>query len=183
MDAMRTPDRIGRRLGETEIADLSLDDELCHRTNGVLDRRIRIDAVLIVEVDVIDTEPSQRSLARLLNILRLAAQPEPSAVSSAHVAELRRDDNVVAMSVDCPTDELFVRERTVGVRGVEEGDAERERALDRRQRFGIITPEVEVGHAHTAQAEGGDSEALSAKGTCLHEVAWQVREPNDGAYS
>src|SRR5207237_920715 len=107
----------------------------------------------------------------------------PSAVSSAHVAELRRDDNVVAMSVDCPTDELFVRERTVGVRGVEEGDAERERALDRRQRFGIITPEVEVGHAHTAQAEGGDSEALSAKGTCLHEVAWQVREPNDGAYS
>ena len=24
---------------------------------------------------------------------------------------------------------------------------------------------------------------MSAKGTCLHEVPWQVREPNDGAYS
>jgi hypothetical protein len=50
------PDRLRAGLGQADVAHLAGLDELRHRSHGVLDRGLRVDAVLVVEVDVIDAE-------------------------------------------------------------------------------------------------------------------------------
>ena len=74
----------------------------------------------------------------------------------AHDAELGREHDAVAPAADRAADQLLVRERPVHVGRVEEGHAELERAVDRRDRFGVVAGAVELGHAHAAEAEGGD---------------------------
>ena len=44
--------------------------------------------------------------------------------------------SLVALALDGAADQLLVRVRPVDVGGVEEGDAELERAMQRRDRFG-----------------------------------------------
>ena len=47
-------------------------------------------------------------------------------------------------------------------------DAELERAVDRGDRLVLVARAVELGHAHAAEAEGGDGRALEAQRACLH---------------
>jgi hypothetical protein len=49
------------RLGQTEVADLARLHELRHRADGLLDGDIGIDAVLVIEVDVIGAQAGERS--------------------------------------------------------------------------------------------------------------------------
>ena len=53
----------GGRLGQAEVADLPGRDELGHGADGLLDRDGLVDAVLVVEVDVVDAEPLQAGVA------------------------------------------------------------------------------------------------------------------------
>jgi hypothetical protein len=57
MDDRRAADRVDRRLGQPEVAHLARGDELGHRADGLLDRHIRIRAVLVVDVDHVDAQP------------------------------------------------------------------------------------------------------------------------------
>ena len=77
-------------------------------------------------------------------------------------------DDPVAVVSDRPADEVLVRERPVHVRGVEEGDPELERAVDRRDRLAFIGGAVELGHPHAAQSERGHVEPLRAQPARLH---------------
>ena len=81
--------------------------------------------------------------------------------SLAHVAELGGEDDLVAAAGDRPADQLLVGERAVHVGGVEEGDAELERAVDRRDRLGLVAGAVELRHAHAAEAERRYFEVLT----------------------
>ena len=56
--------------------------------------------------------------------------------------------HLVAPAGDRPADQLLVGERAVDVGGVEEGDAELQRAVDGLQDGGSVTRAVGVGHAH-----------------------------------
>ena len=56
-------DRVRRRLGQAEVADLAGLDELGHGADGLLDRHGRVDPVLVVEVEVVDAEPLERGVA------------------------------------------------------------------------------------------------------------------------
>src|SRR5918993_591517 len=47
-------DGLCRRFGEPEIPDLARFHKLLHRTDRLLDGRLRVHAVLVVEVDVVD---------------------------------------------------------------------------------------------------------------------------------
>ena len=91
---------------------------------------------------------------------RAAVDAEELAVLAAHVAELRREHDLVAAVGDRLADELLVRERAVHVGRVEEGDAELERAVDRRDRLASSAVAVELGHPHAAESERGDLESL-----------------------
>src|SRR5438105_15439514 len=96
MDTLRAPDGVGSCFGEPDVADLALVDELRHRADRVLDGRVRIDAMLIVEIDVVDAEAAQGPLARASHIVRTAVHTEVCTSGRAHVDELRRDDDFVA---------------------------------------------------------------------------------------
>src|SRR4051794_8269214 len=160
-------DRLRRGLGEPEVAHLALRDELGHRPDGLLDRHAPVDAVLVVEVDVLDAEALQRGVAGAAHVLRAAVDAQALAVLAAYVAELRRDHDAVAAVGDRAADELLVRERAVHVGGVGGVDAELERAVDRPDRLVLVAPAVELRHAHAAEAHRADLEPLSERSS-LH---------------
>ncbi len=74
---VRAADRLGRGLGEAEVANLALLHELGHRADGLLDRRVGVHAVLVVEVDVVGPQPPQRGLAGGAHVLGAAVDAAP----------------------------------------------------------------------------------------------------------
>src|ERR1700741_1286187 len=70
MHLVRAMDGLGTRLRQTQRAHFALLDEALHRADRVLDRRIGINAMLVIEVDDVDPEPLQAGVAGLLHVLR-----------------------------------------------------------------------------------------------------------------
>jgi hypothetical protein len=68
---MRAPDGPHARLGEAEVLDLSLGDQLFDGAGDVFDRDVGVDAVLVVEVDGLDAKPKLKPM-----------QPRPRAETS-----------------------------------------------------------------------------------------------------
>jgi hypothetical protein len=152
MDLVGSAHRLGRGLGQAEVLDLALLDELGHRADGLLDRHRVVDAVLVVEVDEVDAEPLERVLAGLAHVVGPAVDAEKAAVLSALIAELAGDDDPVAALAHRPAHELLVGERPVHVGGVEEGSAEVEVAVDRGDRLVLVGGSVELRHPHAPEA-------------------------------
>ena len=133
------------------MAHLSRSDQLGHRPDGVLDRHLRVDPVLVVEVDAVGAEPAQAGLAALLDVLR----PAVDAHSASRVAadrELGRQHHLVPAAGDGPPHELLVVAGPVGVGGVEERDPELQGAEDRGQGLLLVGGAVSLRHAHAAKA-------------------------------
>jgi hypothetical protein len=76
------------------------------------------------------------------------------------VAELGREDNLVAPVGDRAPDELLVRVGAVDFGGVDEGDPEVKRAVNRAERLcvGSAGARVVRRHAHAAEADPGHVE-------------------------
>ena len=158
------PDRVGRRLGEAQVADLPLRDELRHRADRLLDRDGLVDAVLVIEIDVVDVQPTERRLDGRAHVFRASVDAAGSVLPD-EVRELRGEDHFVAAVGDRPADELLVlaEPRSVHVGGIEEGDAEVERAVNRRDRLVLVCLAVPGRHSHTAEALRRDLERLSER--------------------
>ena len=118
MDRVGAADRVRRRLAQADVANLALLDELGHRPDGLLDRDVRVHAVLVVEVDVIGPEALERALDRAADVLGRAVD----LTDRRHVARLRfvnsaselgRDHVLVAMALDRAADQLLVGQRAV----------------------------------------------------------------------
>ncbi|CAN5572169.1 hypothetical protein BH20ACT19_BH20ACT19_07730 [soil metagenome] len=171
---MRAADGLGGRLGEPKVADLARLHELGHRPDGVLDRRVLVDPVLVVEVDVVHAEALERGVARAAHVLGLAVDPEHRAVLGALVAELGGEHDLVPAALDRPADEALVGERPVHVGGVEERHPELERAADRGDRLVLVGRAVELGHAHAAEPLCGDLEPLASERALVHVVSASV---------
>src|SRR3954470_10959238 len=135
MGRMGPPDRLRRSFGEAEIADLSLVLKARHFADRILDRHIRIDAVLVIEIDRIDREPLEARLAGGTDIFGVAAHSEELAIRSADIGKLGREENLVPAAADRSPDQLLVREWPVHVGGVQERNALVERVMDRRNRL------------------------------------------------
>ena len=67
---VRPADGVGDASDRPRWRDLAGLDELGHRADGLLDRHGLVDAVLVVEVDVVDAEPLQRGVAGGADVLR-----------------------------------------------------------------------------------------------------------------
>ena len=50
---MSAADRLGAGLGKAEVLDLALVYQLLDRPRHILDRHVRVDAVLIEQIDMI----------------------------------------------------------------------------------------------------------------------------------
>ena len=74
LHGMGAADGFRARLGEAEVQNLALLDEVFHRAGDVLDRHGRIDAVLVVEIDAVGPQALERFLDDLPDVLRSAVQ-------------------------------------------------------------------------------------------------------------
>src|ERR687893_1970077 len=96
MTRVGAPYRLGPRLGEPEVSDLPSFDELLHRAHGLLDGYLRVHPVLVVEVYRVNAEPPERGVARLSYVLRPAVDADPAPVLAPLVAELGRENDLLA---------------------------------------------------------------------------------------
>jgi hypothetical protein len=161
--------RGGAGLRQADVSDLALAHELRHRADRIFDRSLRVHAVALIQVHVIDVQPLEAALDRLADVRGARVDPAVLGARPADESELRREHDLVTLARDRAADELLIRERAVGVRRVEQREAELERAVDRRDRLGVIAGAVEFAHAHAAEAERRDLQA--SEGARLHSKA------------
>ena len=72
-------------------------DQLGHRADGLLDRHVGVDAVLVVEVDVVGAEALQRALDRAAHVLGRAVE-RPDVGRSPGVVVVDATPNLVAIT-------------------------------------------------------------------------------------
>ena len=161
----------GSGFGHAEVADFSGGDELGHGSKGVFNGDVGIDAVLVVEVDVVEVEAFEAGVAGLADVFGAAVDAEEFAVGAAHVAELGGEDDVVAAVADGAADELLVASGAVHVCGVEEVESGVEGAVDDLDGFGVVGGSVKLGHAHAAEAEAGDAEAVATESAVRKRIS------------
>ena len=72
---MRATNRLHARFRQTEVPHLAFANQFLHRAGDVLDRHVRVDAVLIEQIDPIGLQPLQRGLDDLADVRGPAVQP------------------------------------------------------------------------------------------------------------
>ena len=141
--------------GGADVARLARLDDVVQRLHRLLDRRVRVEAVDLVQVDVVRAEPRQRRVDLFED--RLARQAL-SAGAVVHLPpHLRREHDVLTAGVagDRAADDLFGRAELIDVRGVPERHAELDGLLEERlclvfgerPRVGVRGGRVAVAHA------------------------------------
>ena len=144
------------RLRQPDEPHLPRADELRHRPDRLLDRRVGIDAMALVQVDHVDAEPLEARIARPADVVGAPVEGPYGRIVGPDDAELRRDDGLVAPARERPADELLVRPAPVHVGRVEQGHAELESAVNRPDRLGFVRTSVELGHPHAAEPDRRD---------------------------
>src|SRR2546427_6752831 len=107
-------------LFRSEVLDFSFPNQVLPRSRHVFDRHIRVNTVLIEQIDNVGPESLERAIGNLLDVLRPAVEARKG---SKVEPELSRDHHLVPEGSKCFAHELFIGERAVGLGGVEEGDA------------------------------------------------------------
>ena len=152
----------GVHRGGAEVAGLAGPDHVVQRLHRLLDRRVVVPAVDLVEVDVVDAEPGQRGVDLAHD--RDPGQPGPVGPGSHPAVHLGRDDHLVARRhlLQQPTGDLLAGAAGVDVGGVEDGDPRLQRGPHDRA-GGVL-----VHHPRVAAASGV-APALACR-------AWTSRE-------
>ena len=75
---MRATNRLYACFGKSEVLDLACLDQFLHRAGDVFDGHVRINPMLIEQVDGLDPEPLERAFDGLLDVLRPAIQARRS---------------------------------------------------------------------------------------------------------
>src|SRR5882672_10302097 len=137
--------RLGSCLGETEVTDLPRFHQLSHRADGIFDRGIGIDAMLIIEIDNVGSEALQTGFASGTDVFGRSGYFAPGRiVGRSHDSELGGDGDFVAPSANRSADQLLVAMRSISVRGIPEGDTEFERAVQGVHRLLIVAWSVKI---------------------------------------
>ena len=146
-------------------------DQQIQGREHLVDRRVGIEAVDLVEVDRLHAQPPQAGLATLLDVLaRKALHVRPF----AHAAEdLGGQHHLLQLGVlpQGLAGDLFAHAHRVHVGGVEEVDAGLDGlAEEGHGRLFVQDPRPPLGVAiaHAAQAEAGDFDAGAAEIGVLH---------------
>ncbi len=172
MHGVGAADRLGGCFGQAEVTDLAGAHKIGHGTDRIFDRGGAVDAVLVIEIDMVDAEAAERRVAGLAHVVGLAADAEEGAVAAAHIAELRGKDHLVAAAADGAADQLFIPEGAVHVGRIEEVAAEVESAVDRGDRRRVVVGAVKLGHTHAAEADGRDRERFAERSFLQRRTSW-----------
>src|SRR6185369_17040920 len=134
-------------------------DQFLHRSRYVFDRHVRIDTVLIKQIDDIDFKPLERGLGYLLDVLRPTVQARRSPLHSPRIdagieTELGGNHHPIAKRRERLTDEFLVDERAIDLRSVEEGYAAFHGCPEKRNHLLLVLGRtVRKTHSHAAEPE------------------------------
>ena len=165
-DAQRLHDPPGGPVGHADIAHMTLADKIVERPHRLFDRRHRIHAVDLVEVDIVGTQPAQAGLDRIHDMpARGAAVIGPV----AHLPQnLGRQHHVGARPAGIAhggAGDLFRKSARIDIGGVDEIDAP-------IQRPGKEAAAAAEGHG--AEAEFRHEQARAAKGVVAHRFPHSI---------
>ena len=172
---MGATDRFRARFGKTEVLDLAFPDQFLDRAGHVFDRHVRVDPVLIKQVDGTHLEPLERALDGRLDVFRPAIQAgrtlHPAGIEFRIEVEpeLGGDHHLVAEGSEGFAHKFFVQVRAVDLGGVEEGDAAFHRGPEQRDHLALVgSPAVGMAHSHAAKAESRNFQAAVSQFSFLH---------------
>ena len=120
MDGMGATNRLGSRFREAEVPDLALPNQLLHCSSHVFDRHLRVDTVLVEQIDHVGLESLERRLGDLLDVLRPAVEARERGKVET---ELRSDHHLAPEGSKRFADDFLIGERAVDLCGVKEGDS------------------------------------------------------------
>src|SRR4029077_10275266 len=98
LNRVRATDRLRSCFRKAEVLNLTLLNELLHRSRDFFDWHVQIDTMLVEQIDRIHLEPLERRLRDLLDVLRATIEAVPLAsISRIRLeAELRCDRHLAA---------------------------------------------------------------------------------------
>ena len=105
LHGMRSANVLHARFREAEMQDLSFGDQFLDRAGNVFHRHIRVDTVLIEQVDAVGPEAFERAFHRRADALRRAVH---SAAARNVEAEFRGDNDTVADGLQSLADNFLV---------------------------------------------------------------------------
>ena len=106
LDGMRAANGLHAGLRQAEVPDLPFLNQVLHGSGDVFDRDVRVDAVLVEEVDPSIVEPLERRLGDLSDVRGPAVQAGLLAALELE-PELRGDDHLIANRCQRLADELL----------------------------------------------------------------------------
>src|SRR5581483_11084279 len=120
---------------------LARPDEFGHGADRLFNRHLRVNAVLVIKINVFGAESLQRFVHDFSDMFGAAVGPGGFSVRSDLEAELGGNDDLIAPAFERAADELFVLIRAVN-----------------------------PAHAHTAEAERGNDQSLTAQLSLFHSI-------------
>src|SRR5579871_405044 len=173
---MRATDRFSACFRESKVFDFALLDELFHGARGFFDWNIRIDAVLVEQIDDIGLEALQGSLRDLFNVFRAAI--ESGLLSGIGVdleSEFGGNYDLSAEGSQRFPNKFFVNVRAVDFCSIEECDAAFYSCPDERNSHGFLYCRTEAeAKSHTPQADARDFKTTLSKFTFLHDFSLEM---------
>ena len=153
------PDLVGRGFTDAQVADLPGGHGLGHGADGLLDRHRRVDAVEVVQVDAIGSEPAQGPVDRTADAFGSAVEPDrqPEPGQGANTG-LSRDDDVIAVPPQSRAQDGLAGAATVHLGRVEQSDPGFKGMGDGPTGRGGVGPPVGRRHAQAAQTDVADIE-------------------------
>jgi hypothetical protein len=149
------------------MLDLARFDELLDRSGNILNRDIRIDTVLIIEIDGLNTEAFQRAFNAETDLLRPTALPLLPAIESD--TEFGGNDDLPLERGKRLAEQFLVDVGAINFRGIKEVDTPIHGLMDQGNHL-LLVGRRAVGHAHAhaAQAERGNFKSAIAEFAFLH---------------
>jgi hypothetical protein len=159
----------GAHLGQADMAHIAGPHHLGDGAHRLLHRHGGVEAGGAVDVDMVHPQPRERIGQRGLHRRRAGVVADPLAGGVALGAELHADLHAVARNTaQRLADQHLIMAHAVEVAGIQQGDAGLSRRMDGGDAFRPVGGAIHAGHAHAAEAEGGNLGAGGAENTVLH---------------
>src|ERR1700733_13579289 len=114
---MRAAKGVRSHFTKAPVENLALRHEVLDCSGDILNRNLRVDAMLIQKIDPVGPEPCQHPLDGPFDVVRLTGEPHPelAGVRIYIPAELRRDHDLVAERRDALTKNPLAFEGTISL--------------------------------------------------------------------
>ena len=156
MDHMGTTQGKARDFGQANVPHDPLEHQFAHCADGLLYRCFWIEAMQVIQIDVIRTQAFQARLARGPHVLG----PTVDALLAGHARALqtkfRGEHDLLAPANQELADQFLVGVRPIRISRVQEIPTQFQVRLKHPQAFGFICRTVALTHAHAPQTKARD---------------------------